>query len=77
MYESMFKDLANKAKATANITADDYIGEDNLYYCGKCHTRKQTIVNVFNSVRTVPCVCECQVARAKAEEEAEHQPRQD
>ena len=62
--------LADKVKRTANIYPDDYIGEDNLYYCGKCHTRKQTIINIFDTVRTVPCVCECQAARVKAEEEA-------
>ena len=70
MYESTINMLADKVKRTANISTDDYIGEDNLYYCGKCNTRKQTVINIFDTVRTVPCVCECQAAKMKAEEEA-------
>ena len=71
MYESTINMLADKVKATANITAGDYVGEDNLYYCGKCNTRKQTVINIFGGVRTVPCVCECQAAKMKAEQEAQ------
>jgi DNA replication protein DnaC len=62
--------LINKARETSNITEGDYVGEDNLYYCGKCHTRKQTIVTLFGETKVVACICECRVAELKAEEEA-------
>lgn len=65
--------VIEKAKETGNITEGDYVGEDNLYYCGKCHTRKQTVINVFGNTRVVPCICECRAAEIKAEEEARKQ----
>lgn len=61
------------AKATNNIVEGDYVGEDNLYYCGKCNTQKQTVVTLFGETRVVPCICECQAAERRAEEEARKQ----
>lgn len=62
-----------KAQETANIVEGDFLGEDNLYYCGKCKTRKQTIVNLFGKEKIVPCICECRAAEIKAEDEARKQ----
>lgn len=62
-----------KAQETANIVEGDYLGDDNLYYCGKCHTRKQTVISVFSSTKVVPCICECRAAEIKAEDEARKQ----
>jgi DNA replication protein DnaC len=62
-----------KAQATGNIVEGDYIGEDNLYYCGKCNTRKQTVITIFGETKIVPCVCECRAAEIKAEEDARKQ----
>lgn len=58
-----------KAEETANIVEGDYVGEDNLYYCGKCNKRKQTVVNILGKDRLVPCVCKCRADAIKAEEE--------
>ena len=58
------------AKATYNITEGDYVGEDGLYRCGKCHSRKQTYFTGLGDKRLVPCVCECEAAERKAEEDA-------
>ncbi len=65
--------LIQKAQETANIVEGDYLGEDNLYYCGKCHTRKQTAIQLFGETRIVACICECKAAEIKAEEEARKQ----
>lgn len=61
------------AKETNNIVEGDYLGDDNLYYCGKCHTRKQCVVSLFGSDRVVPCICKCREEAIKAEEEARQQ----
>ena len=51
----------------------DYVGEDGLLYCGKCHTPKQTRLS-FNPLTgdkvetVVRAVCQCQ---READEEAE------
>lgn len=65
--------IIQRAKETANIVEGDYIGEDNLYYCGKCNTKKQTAVTLFGETRVVPCICKCRADAIKAEEEAQKQ----
>ena len=61
--------LIQKARATWNIVEGDYVGDDNLYYCGKCHTRKQHIFTGLGEPRLVPCVCKCEAEKRQAEEE--------
>lgn len=72
-FDSAIKSIVAKARETANIVEGDYLGEDNLYYCGKCNTRKQTAITIFGEVRVVPCICECKAAKIKAEEEERKQ----
>ena len=72
-YESAIELVTEQVKKTANITAGDYIGEDNLYYCGKCHTKKQTAVVLFDEIRIVPCICKCRADALKAEDDARRQ----
>lgn len=65
--------IIRKAQETGNISEGDYVGEDNLYYCGKCNTRKQTVITLFDETRVVPCICECRAAELEAEEEERKQ----
>lgn len=65
--------IIKRAKETANINAGDYVGEDNLYYCGKCHTRKQTAIVLFGETKIAPCICKCRADELKAEDEARRQ----
>lgn len=69
-FENVIESIVERAKATENIAAGDYIGEDNLYYCGKCHTKKQTVIVLFGNTRVVPCVCRCKAEEIEAENEA-------
>lgn len=71
--EAFVENVITRAKETANVAEGDYVGEDNLYYCGKCNTRKQTVVQLFDKVRVVPCICKCRAAEIEAEEEARKQ----
>ncbi len=56
--------LAKVAEVNNPITEEDYIGEDGLYYCGKCHTPKQHKLPtkfagcITNSTVNVPCKCQ-------------------
>ena len=52
---------------------DDYIGEDGLLYCGKCHTPKQCYVPAISD-KPMPCLCRCEseardIAERTAKEE--------
>lgn len=61
-------------EAEKNIRKEecDYIGENGLLYCGKCHTKKQTIVRMpFGEFRPY-CLCKCATEeRNKRKEEEE------
>lgn len=65
--------IIENAKVTNNIVEGDFVGEDGLYLCGKCRTRKQTVVTLFGESRVVPCICQCRADEIKAEREAQKQ----
>ena len=71
--EAAIEAIVAIAKETNNIVAGDYVGEDNLYYCGKCHTKKQCAVTIFDQLRVVPCICKCRADKIKREEEERQQ----
>lgn len=54
-----------------NIAPDvtDYIGDDGLLYCGKCHTPKQFRIDKPSvSDKLFPILCKCEQERADKEE---------
>lgn len=44
-----------------NVTVEkgDYLGDDGLIYCGKCHTRKQGKYDFDGQILTIMCLCKC------------------
>lgn len=44
---------------------DDYYGEDGLLYCGKCRTKRETMITYAGIRRTVPCICQCRSEEMK------------
>lgn len=67
-FADAFKSIEQKAAAAIKIEEGDY-QQDGLWYCGKCHTPKQCFVEVFDEIRTPPCLCKC--AKEEREWEAE------
>lgn len=61
--------LARGAEEVIHPDDGDYI-QDGLLYCGKCRTPKQHRITVFGNERTVFCLCKCEAARRKSEDEA-------
>lgn len=63
-----------KVEAAANERAqhdNDYVGDDGLLYCSRCHTRRQMPLELPCGIglRIVPVMCACDVERRAAEEE--------
>lgn len=60
-------------------TENEYLGENGLLYCSKCHTPVQCRVNMFGTPKIVSCVCKCrreeEEKRKAQERELEHQRR--
>lgn len=67
----IFGTLEDLSRDFVGVSADDYIGDDGLLYCGKCHTPKQTRVEVLGTVRMPYCMCKCKTEQIAAEAEAE------
>jgi DNA replication protein DnaC len=67
----VFESIAKVAMEANKAEEGDYVGEDGLLYCGKCHTPKQCRVNnPFEEgridIRYIPC--KCKQERNEAEE---------
>lgn len=61
--------IVEKSKESIKINEGDYLGDDGLWYCGKCHTKKQVRVEIFDKVRTPFCVCKCESEKREKEKE--------
>lgn len=57
----------------------EYLGEDGLPHCGKCHTPVQCRVELWGEKKIVPCICKCRKEEMEAQkrrlEEMERQNR--
>lgn len=65
--ETILKNVEIKAAESIKAEQGDYI-VDGLLYCGKCHTAKQTRIEIFGKVRTPFCLCKCAVEQREREE---------
>lgn len=59
--------IEQRANENIKTNEGDYIGEDGLWYCGKCHTRKQARVEILGVVREPKCLCRCESERRDRE----------
>ena len=58
-FMKLFDSMVETSKAQNGIDDGDYLDEDGLLMCGKCHTRKQIRISVLG-VEKMPMVpCEC------------------
>ena len=60
--------LEKRAAEAIKAEQGDYIGDDGLLYCHKCHTKKQCRVFILDKERTPPCLCKCAVEQREKEE---------
>jgi DNA replication protein DnaC len=64
-------DNINKKSDLNNSKRDgDYYDEKGLLMCGKCHTRKQVEITLFDKVRRPYCLCKCEKEKRDAVEAA-------
>lgn len=70
MKTSIIEGIVKASENTIPINDGDYIDSEGLLCCGKCHTRKQTIIVLANGKQLKPrCVCKCEQERMHEEEE--------
>lgn len=66
VYNAIIDDIAAKVPGR-EVHEGDYTGQDGLLYCGKCHARKQTRINILGEERVVPIMCKCEQDKHDAE----------
>lgn len=61
------------------VPVDDetYTGDDGLLYCSRCHTARQSRVELFGNIRVVPCICRCMVEQMNRDEEEKRKREKD
>ena len=56
-----------------SLREDEYLNEDNLICCSKCHTPRQKRINAIGKIMEPRCMCACQTAdHEKREQERKH-----
>ena len=56
-----------------SLRADEYLNEDNLICCSKCHTPRQKRINAMGKTMEPRCMCACQTAdQEKREQKRKH-----
>jgi len=65
--QELFEQMVERCAYRMEI--GDYMGEDGLMACGKCHSHKECKVISPNdkSIRIVGCICKCQAAAMRKE----------
>lgn len=61
-FENALGNIVEAAKETNAREDGDYIGEDGLLYCGKCHTPKERMLPIWHRMDKVPQSCACKKA---------------
>ena len=57
----------------AELRADEYVGNNGLIYCSKCHTPRQKRIEVAGKVIEPRCMCACQTEDyVQREQERKH-----
>ena len=68
LFENLFSNMAPQE--------DEYLNEeDGLIYCSRCHTPRQTRVEIMGKVYTPPVMCKCR--RDKYEQEQAERKRRE
>lgn len=70
IFSTLIDQTAKKAAEANPPKPGDYIGANNLLYCGICNTPKQTVIPGWggrNASEVVPCNCSCKEAELQQE----------
>ena len=69
---NLIENMVREASQNSHYNEGDYLNEDNLLMCGKCHTPKQCrFIAKWDGKEKTPYVqCDCERERKEAEEQA-------
>lgn len=62
-------DFLDRIQVQKEPGPEQYLGEDGLIYCGKCHTPVQCRITFEGKERIMPCICKCQKEERERQEQ--------
>ena len=62
-------DFLDRIQVQKEPGPEQYLGEDGLLYCGKCHTPVQCRITFEGNERIMPCICKCQKEERERQEQ--------
>lgn len=62
-------DFLDRLQVQTNPRPGQYLGDDGLIYCAKCHTPVQCRVTLAGKERIMPCICQCQKEERERQEQ--------
>ena len=62
-------DFPDRIQVQKEPGPQQYLGEDGLLYCGKCHTPVQCRITFEGKERLMPCICKCQKEERERQEQ--------
>ncbi len=68
-FSEILSTIMDEAASNSNVDSTDYIGNNGLLYCGKCHTPKQVEVELLGEIRRPYCMCKCETEAYQRERE--------
>lgn len=71
--EQAVNNLVKKSEIAIPMEDGDYIGENGLLYCGKCHTPKQKEFSALGKVWRPYMLCKCETEKQDAKEKETEQ----
>lgn len=74
-FTPLIQNLAEESSEKIPVLPEDYIGEDGLLRCGRCHTPKQARIVVAGRVFEPMGLCRCEAEKVEAEHERERRER--
>lgn len=62
-------DFLDRIQVQKEPRPEQYLGEDGLLYCGKCHTPVQCRITFEGKEWIMPCICKCQKEERERQEQ--------
>lgn len=69
--------IAENTKRAACLSPEDYKDQDGLWVCGKCHTRKQCVIEVPGLIPRTVVFCDCKHRSAELIREENGQKKEE
>lgn len=66
-FEQIIDGVIEQCNANIPTNEEDYTDSEGFLVCGKCHTRKQTEVNILGKIQRPKCLCKCQTEKRDRE----------